>query len=387
MFRIRLKLVSYISIVFYGGSLGFVYQIMISRNLKDGEFAKYTSILSIIGIIALSISTLQKFVANEILHGRYVNSNRILDEISTKVIKWATPLLITILFLIDELLDFNVNLSYYLIIIYHLIYNIMISTYYGKLMATGTLIGFSLLGTLMTTSNIVILIILRELQFISLSTILFSQVALSIPFLIYALRSAKGKLLTTTKLGKDFFNKFAYILLVWIAISFDIILNPLINKTANDEYARFSTILRISVIVIFALTNYYFGKIISLNFKKIVKYNIMLFPILFTFIFSLIAITEHYHYQIFGKSSTFSLEVMGLIVVNYILINFIIINMNFLYNYLKTSNNVVIIVCLVAIYMFLIMVEQTVTGYLLICAILSSFVLTYVLDQVRKAKS
>jgi hypothetical protein len=239
----------------------------------------------------------------------------------------------------------------------------------------------------MTTINIVILILLIEIQLISLSTILFSQVLLSTPFLIYVLKKAKGKLLTTTNLDKDFFNKFAYILLIWIAISFDVILNPFINTTANDEYARFSTIMRISVIVIFAITNYYFGEIISLDFKTIMKYNISLFPILFTFIITLVAFTEYYHYKIFGKTSTFSIEIMVLIVINYILINYIILNMNFLYNHLKTINNVVLIVCLAAIYIVLILVEKTVTGYLFICAILSSVVLTYVFDQVRKAKA
>ena len=387
MFRTSIRLFSYISIVFYGGGLAFVYQILISRNLKDGEFAKYTSILSVIGIIALSISTLQKFVANEILHGRYFNSHRILDEISIKVIKWTTPLLITILILVNKVLNFNVNLTYYLIIIYHLIYNILISIYYGKMMAAGTLIRFNLFGTLMTTSNIVILILLREIQLISLSTILFSQVLISTPFLIYALQNSKGKLLTTTNIDKDFFNKFAYILLIWIIISLDVILNPFVNSTANDEYARFSTTLRISVIVTFAVTNFYFGKIISLDFRKIVKYNISLFPILFTFIFSLMAATEHYHFIIFGKSSSFSLELMGLIVVYYILINYIILNMNFLYNHLKTLNNLILLVCLATIYMFLVTVEQTVTGYLLVCVLLSSFVLTYVFGQIRKVKS
>jgi hypothetical protein len=255
------------------------------------------------------------------------------------------------------------------------------------MMAAGLLIRFNLFGTLMTTTNIVILILLREIQLITLNTILFSQIVLSTLFLIYVLKNAKGKLLTTTKLDKDFINKFAFILLTWIAISFDVILNPFIKTTANDEYARFSTIMRISVIVMFAITNYYFGKIVSLDFKKIVKYNISLFLILFTFTFALVAFSERYHYQIFGKDSTFSIEKMGLIVVNYILINYIILNMNFLYNHLKTLNNVVLIVCLAAIYMILIMIEQTVTGYLLICAILSSFVLTYVFDQVRRAKS
>ncbi len=321
----------YVFLTILGGGLVFLYQIITARNLEGTSYAKYLAIIGVINILSVSLNSLQKYAAFQVMSGNYIKNNNKIDRLTVSALKlYVFPIMLS-LFVLNYFLNLSIEYKYFALIAYHVVFNIISSIMFGKQIAKRESYRYLALGTIMPIGNTVILFVLIKSNRVSLDSIFLSQVIMSSIFLYIFKKFNFENKVHQTVFKYDFILKSLLLILLWTTINLDLVLNSIINQVNSGEYAQIVTLMKTILVIILALSNYYFPDVTEFNKEK--YFQIILITLIINIVLAAILnfVIIHFFANLFGGSRSFSITTLLIINSLYLVNSLIIININFIY--------------------------------------------------------
>lgn len=331
MYNILNSATFYVFLTILGGGLGFLYQIMTARNIEGALYAKYLAVIGVISILSVSLNSLQKYAAFQVMSGNYIKNNNKLDRLTVSALKlYVLPILLS-LFVLNYFFNLSIEYKYFALIAYHVVFNIISSVMFGKQIAKRESYRYLALGTIMPIGNTLILFVLIKSNRVSLDSIFLSQVIMSSIFLYIFKKFNVQNNINQTVFKYDFILKSLLLILLWTTINLDLVLNSIINQVNSGEYAQIVTLMKTIIVIILALSSYYFPDVTEFNKEKyihIISTTFMINIVLAT-ILNLVII--EFFANLFGGSRSISITTLLTINALYLINSLIIININFIF--------------------------------------------------------
>jgi hypothetical protein len=321
----------YVFLTILGGGLVFLYQIITARNLEGTSYAKYLAIIGVINILSVSLNSLQKYAAFQVMSGNYIKNNNKIDRLTVSALKlYVFPIMLS-LFVLNYFLNLSIEYKYFALIAYHVVFNIISSIMFGKQIAKRESYRYLALGTIMPIGNTVILFVLIKSNRVSLDSIFLSQVIMSSIFLYIFKKFNFENKVHQTVFKYDFILKSLLLILLWTTINLDLVLNSIINQVNSGEYAQIVTLMKTILVIILALSNYYFPDVTEFNKEK--YFQIILITLIINIVLAAILnfVIIHFFANLFGGLRSFSITTLLIINSLYLVNSLIIININFIY--------------------------------------------------------
>ena len=221
------------------GGLTFVYQLIFSIYDKNEEFARYYSIISMINIIGLSIGVLQNFT---LIQGLSSAKNKIQlgdTNFTKKVIVSYVTIFLTIIFLMQLFNYEYIQIGVILILLFNTIISILTSILFGKIQSLGKFYVTFYISFIMSIANLAVLFVLIIINKLQTQYIFVFQIIIGLVVIIQFGRVYGNKVVIVGNIfNKDFLIKSIYLIIIWLTISLDVILNPIFNNNDKADFAK-----------------------------------------------------------------------------------------------------------------------------------------------------
>jgi hypothetical protein len=221
------------------GALTFTYQLIFSIYDKNEEFARYYSIISMINIIGLSIGVLQNFTLIQGLSSAK-NKSKIGDSNFTKKVLISYVTIFTLIIIIMQIADYEyIQIGVILILLFNTIISILTSILFGKIQALGKFYITFYISLIMSAANLAVLIVLIIIDKLQTQYIFTFQIIIGLVVIIQFSQVYGNKVVIVGNIfNADFLIKSIYLIIIWLTISLDVILNPIFNNKDTADFAK-----------------------------------------------------------------------------------------------------------------------------------------------------